>query len=532
MTDADHGAQEIGRALREQGRQVPERYAQLQASLDQARPVSVDGRGLSAATEDQTRAEQGWAILTSGALHRHRQGRARAMLRGIFKDGKKGRKEAAEHEEVRQKRLETVCDWWSLLSAGLLRRCYLVLLALCGLSLARACTAFIGSRRPNATTSLQRAAEAEVATKPPKGNWFEETKAFWDDLEVFMPLDEDTAPEAKALLNQTEKVERMTAEQEAVLAKKSYLRGKSDEALGEELNKLQSLSYEYWKMRVYRVFSKESVKEGFVSFLTYGNAIFILIFLRTVVPRISSLDDFFGFANEIGDVIRNISSYDTLFKALIYTVAFIVEKLTLISEILPVQVALKTMSPVVFGGLIPGALISATCETVGATVNFFIGRTFFFQRGLAELLHGVFVFRGFRLERAAEKEGLKMTLLLRLSHILPVPFDSYWYILGALPVGVPEFIVAHWVGCLKTAFLDASLGLLLLTSVVNLEEGAEKSNIIVAESVGFALVALLVQTFATGLVKDILGLEDEKKPDATKATPPLKDQAFPFKRLC
>lgn len=31
------------------------------------------------------------------------------------------------------------------------------------------------------------------------------------------------------------------------------------------------------------------------------------------------------------------------------------------------QVALKTMSPVVFGGLIPGALISATCETVGAT---------------------------------------------------------------------------------------------------------------------------------------------------------------------
>ena len=30
------------------------------------------------------------------------------------------------------------------------------------------------------------------------------------------------------------------------------------------------------------------------------------------------------------DVIRNISSYDTLFKALIYTVAFIVEKLTLL----------------------------------------------------------------------------------------------------------------------------------------------------------------------------------------------------------
>lgn len=39
-----------------------------------------------------------------------------------------------------------------------------------------------------------------------------------------------------------------------------------------------------------------------------------------------------------------------------------------ISEILPVQIALKTMSPVVFGGLLPGALIAATCETIGATV--------------------------------------------------------------------------------------------------------------------------------------------------------------------
>lgn len=60
--------------------------------------------------------------------------------------------------------------------------------------------------------------------------------------------------------------------------------------------------------------------------------------------------------------------------------AFIVEKLTLISEILPVQVALKTMSPVVFGGLVPGALVAASCETFGATVNFFIGRSFFFER--------------------------------------------------------------------------------------------------------------------------------------------------------
>ena len=38
--------------------------------------------------------------------------------------------------------------------------------------------------------------------------------------------------------------------QDALLAKKSYLRGRSDEALGDELNKLQSLSYEYpWQKK-------------------------------------------------------------------------------------------------------------------------------------------------------------------------------------------------------------------------------------------------------------------------------------------
>ena len=77
-------------------------------------------------------------------------------------------------------------------------------------------------------------------------------------------------------------------------------------------------------------------------------------------------------------------------------------------------------------------------------------------------------------------------------------------------------------------------------------EGAEKQNIIIAESarapslgaelwavhfgrrprlsldkaeVGFAVVALLVQTFATTLVKDILGL-DEKEPKEPKAAEP------------
>jgi len=379
--------------------------------------------------------------------------------------------------------------------------------------------------------------EPAVQSKPDgtSGNWFDETREFWEALEIWLPIEEDEAEEAVALQNQTKVVEAMQAEQEAVIAKKSYMRGKADESLGKELDKLQGLVVAYWSMRVARVLSKEVVKKGFVSFLTYGNVIFIAVFLRTVIPRllvVGSLDDFLGIANEVGVPSRGnmiaaleaLQGYDFILKVALFTLAFILEKLTLISEILPVQVGLKTIAPVVFGGLIPGALVSATCETVGAIVNFFVGRTF-----LTQQLRGVSFFGGKpvgeakwygRLESAAEKDGLQLTLLLRLSHILPVPFDSYWYILGALPVRTLDFVAAHWVGCLKTAFLDACLGLLLLTSAGLSLEGGEKQQILVAESLGFAIVAFLVQTFATNLTKSILGLEEEEEADGGKPEQP------------
>lgn len=117
-----------------------------------------------------------------------------------------------------------------------------------------------------------------------------------------------------------------------------------------------------------------------------------------------------------------------------------------------------------------------------------------------------------RLEKAAEKDGFKLVLLLRLARILPLPFDSQWYILGALPVRLEQFFAAHWLGCLKTAFLDASIGLVLLsTAGVEFADGASQ-NIIYAESAAFTVVAILVQTFATNLVKDILGLDLPQTP--------------------
>lgn len=378
----------------------------------------------------------------------------------------------------------------------------------------------------SAEADLKNTTVAAAAGGKAAGNWFEETKEFWDSLEFFLPLEEDDAEEAKALLEQQMKVDQLVEEQEKLLAKKSYMRGKANEFLGEELSTLQSLVFAYWTMRVTRVLGKESVRRGFVSLLTYGNILFIAVFLRTVVPRllvVSSLDDFFGLANDLGvpskanllAAIETLQGYDLLVRIGAFALAFIVEKVTLISEILPIQIGLKTLAPVVFGGLIPGALISASCETIGAIVNFLVGRVFFTEKvrgfsffGAAPLGEAPW-FR--RLEKAAEKDGLQLTLLLRLSHILPLPFDSYWYILGALPVRFVDFVGAHWVGCLKTAFLDAGLGLLLLTSAGMSLDGPEKQEIVIAETVGFTAVAFLVQTYATGLAKEVLDLQDEKE---------------------
>ncbi|CAE8583355.1 unnamed protein product [Polarella glacialis] len=373
--------------------------------------------------------------------------------------------------------------------------------------------------------------------------WRSETADFWNALELWnSPIEDDNAEEAVALKEQTKLIEDRQQEFDAKVEKKAYLKGKLDQELGNELNKMPLLVFAYYKMRVTRVLDKDVVKKGFVSFLSYSNFVFVIVFFRTVVPRllaVETMDDLFGVASDLGVPSRTnllaglqkLQEYDLAPKIGLYTAAFILEKLTLVSEILPVQIGLKTIAPIIFGGLVPGALISATCETIGAVVNFFIGRVLLTQRLRDFSVFGSEPIKDKpwfgKVERAAENDGFRLVLLLRLAHVLPLPFDSYWYILGALPVKLPDFVAAHWLGCLKTAFLDASLGLLLLTSAsATLQGGEGKQQIVVFETVALAVVALLVSTFATRLATDLLGLEDGagEAATSTEATDTLSSE--------
>merc|ERR1712039_744205 len=121
-----------------------------------------------------------------------------------------------------------------------------------------------------------------------------------------------------------------------------------------------------------------------------------------------------------------------------------------------------------------------------------------------------------KLVQVASSDGWKLTLLLRLAPVLPLPFDSYWYILGALPVSLVQFAIGHFLGCLKTAFLDASFGELLLTSVSleAMEVKQQAQQIVLTETAGFAIVAVLIGTVATKLINDLLGLDgNEEEPN-------------------
>jgi len=370
------------------------------------------------------------------------------------------------------------------------------------------------------------------------GKWWNETYEFWDALEIWNApsLREDKRPEAVEL---SQLLERVNATALKANAETGEAKTRTRQDLSDLLELLPSVTIAYYRMRFTSVFDKAPVKRGLSSTAVYANLALLAVFVRVVAPRLlaaDNLDEFFEAVQPLGvpdraslmSILQSVAGYDTVTKIGLYVLAFVAEKLFMLTEFLPVQIALKTLAPIIFGGLVQGALASAATETLAATSNFIIGRSF-----LTDRLRGFSVFGSepvgkaswfHSLERAAKDDGARLTLLLRLAPVLPLPFDSYWYLLGALDVGLGDFAAAHFAGCLKTAFLDASFGMLLLTSVGNDGSAVQSQaqQIVLVESIAFAVVAILVSTVATRLINELLGLLDE---DASREAESKDDSA-------
>jgi len=114
--------------------------------------------------------------------------------------------------------------------------------------------------------------------------------------------------------------------------------------------------------------------------------------------------------------------------------------------------ALTAGAGLVYGTLI-GVLIVSPASVLGATGSFLIAR-YFARDWVERKLQDYPKFKA--IDRAVEKQGFKIILLIRLQPILP--FVLLNYALGLTRVRLRDYVVASWIGMLPATVVYVYLG--------------------------------------------------------------------------
>jgi uncharacterized membrane protein YdjX (TVP38/TMEM64 family) len=114
--------------------------------------------------------------------------------------------------------------------------------------------------------------------------------------------------------------------------------------------------------------------------------------------------------------------------------------------------ALTAGAGLVYGTLI-GVLIVSPASVVAATGSFLIAR-YFARDWVERKLRAYPKFAA--IDRAVEKQGFKVVLLIRLQPILPFVLLNYG--LGLTRVRVRDYVIASWIGMLPATILYVYLG--------------------------------------------------------------------------
>lgn len=145
-------------------------------------------------------------------------------------------------------------------------------------------------------------------------------------------------------------------------------------------------------------------------------------------------------------------------------------------------------------GVVVGAVTVSLASVVGASAAFWLGRTI--ARGWVERR-----FSGDRrfltLDRAVEREGFKIVVLVRLSPV--IPFTAINYVLGLTKISYRDFLLASWIGMLPGTILYAYLGS-TLQSLAELGSGGAAGGRV---SQAFFVAGLVVTLIATIVVTRI-----------------------------
>jgi uncharacterized membrane protein YdjX (TVP38/TMEM64 family) len=100
-----------------------------------------------------------------------------------------------------------------------------------------------------------------------------------------------------------------------------------------------------------------------------------------------------------------------------------------------------------------GLLVVSIGSTIGATAAFLVGRKLG-RDWVRERIGGHERLRG--VDRAIEREGLKVVLLLRLSPL--IPYNGLNYALSLTGIGLRNYVIGSWLGMLPGTILYVALG--------------------------------------------------------------------------
>jgi uncharacterized membrane protein YdjX (TVP38/TMEM64 family) len=219
-------------------------------------------------------------------------------------------------------------------------------------------------------------------------------------------------------------------------------------------------------------------------------------------------------------VLTTADTMDPLTKGLLFTAAWTAVKVLCFDA---GGVVLALASGIVFGGVIPGALASATAATVGSTVAFSLAKADTPMRKKAlSLLEEYPSLRG--IERVVARDGIKAVLTLRLAPVLPIPIGMYSYIYGVTNVPLLDFMSGIFLGSLKPYLLDSYLGYFGKEIVQGLDpsDGGLQDYLLL----GALGVSILIGVFASQLASetwDSVIQEVEAEKETMKVLDPGED---------